>query len=320
LSELFPLARKRSIVTEEAGPLSGTTTLRFFLHGPQRLRLTLHTESSGEAPVSATLDSLPLPPQTVPKGGGVVEFESSSEVPGPAFCALHLKAPAQVRWLALVVEPLRAGISSQSAQLARPAVEGSSLLIPFGANLDFPLPPMAATALELSVEPWVEPGVVAPQEGDWKLTLEAREDDPSTRKTGELTAGGTFSLPAFASAGMLTLCAESLSPRPPLPGQLGLKVKGTMPIPASTTPLPSGGSTPTFQGERGVTLGSLVFQSHPPALFDTAKDPERRNNLIISRPATALHLESALLARQGGAGDTGDDPALKSLRTLDYLR
>ena len=71
-----------------------------------------------------------------------------------------------------------------------------------------------------------------------------------------------------------------------------------------------------------MTLGSLKFLATPPALYDLARDPDQQQNLLTSRPATALHLESVLIERSAGTSkaDSVDDATLRNLRTLEYLR
>jgi hypothetical protein len=347
LTQLFPRARTRSIVTGN-GPLGGKqyqafraaglvtsddqwvsspdgkVDLRFYLHRLQPLRLTLEVEGEGE--VSPSLNGAALEKQVLPKGLGVLDIEVAIDPVRLGLNRLTLTAAPEVRWRALLVEPAFAAISSKTGQVARPFVDGANLLLPFGQTLSLPLPPQGASRLSFGLETWKEEGVAALADGSWSLLVSTREDDPATLLALEIDEVGRqdLSLPALKHAAVLELSLQPKDDRGPLPGQLGVRLVAPILEMESAPAAPSTADPgePEFVGEDSVSVGALKFMARPPALYDLAKDPEQQKDLMLVRPATALHLESVLLERRQG-GDQGratDEETLRNLRTLEYLR
>lgn len=325
LAALFPGARTESIVSASDGAepaFHQGEQWRFYLHRRLPLRLTLQMEATAPGHVTPILNSRRLARQTMAQGAGVLDVEAPAEGLELGWNVLTLETSPGLVCQAMLVAPLQAALSSRTGEVVRPSVEGSSLLLPFGQTVSFPLPPQGPGQLTMTIEPWLEEGVAPFGNDSWTLTVVTRQDDPATRLEWQFRSPGTqrIALSPFTEAAILEFSLDPNGRHAPLPGQLGLRL--ISPMLEAEEVVESPGSPPplTFQQD-GVRLRDLKLVARPPALYDLAKDPQAKVSLTQERPATALHLESVWLASKGrGQGSRQDDQALRNLRTLEYLR
>lgn len=326
LAALFPGARTESIVSGSDGSepaFHQGQEWRFFLHRRLGLRLTLQLEAARAGNLVPVLNGVPLPAQSVRPEEGVLDLEVSEDGLLPGWNVLVLQGDQGGRCRALLVAPLKAALSSRTGEVVRPSVEGSDLMLPFGQTVSFPLAPQGASHLSFLIEPWLDEGVAPLGKDSWTLTVSTRQDDPETLVESRLSQAGpqSLTLAACTGAGMLELSANPNGRHAPLPGQLGLRlVRPTLEL--EGPPLSSSSTPPALSVDKdGIRLRNLKLVARPPGLYDLAKDPEGKQNLIAERPATALHLESLWLSLQGRGSAAGrHDETLRNLRTLEYLR
>jgi hypothetical protein len=304
--------------------IEGPLELRFFLHRELPLRLTCQVRTDAPAEVQVSLNGAPWPePLQALPGHEVFELELDTLRPG--WNSLTLSSPGPLQWQSALLQPSRAAQSSKTGQLMHPQRQTEGWLLPFGAVLAVPLPPQQTSRLQLAVELWEEEGVAPLSAGQWRLEIQARQDDPGSLLSYEVTQTGSqeFALPAFGQAAMLELRVLPENGHWPLPGQLGVKINHPRLLldPAKETPQPTARFAGQLQvSEQTVRLGDLEYRARPPSLHDLRQDPERREDLLLQRPATALHLESALPRAGSSSHSPEDDETLRKLRTLEYLR
>lgn len=294
--------------------------LSFFLFQVEPLRFTLEGEIKTNSTVRFQLNQRPLKELSLESGAQVIDLKLDPEQLQPGLNRLTIE-PGPTRWHHLLMEPRYPGLSSTSGRMLKPQMaREAGLLLPFEQTLEYPISPGSAAELVLQAEPWVESGIAEMAEGDWELQISWYENAPDSKvvHTVKLPGRAQLTLPARKGATVLGLTARHKGERGPFPGQAGLEISQLVLQRSTASTRPESESTPPrWEGDL-LIFGSYRYRAHPPTLF-LADQPQ--HNLILERPATALHLDS--LWQRMRSQDTltveQQTQLQEDLRSLQYL-